>query len=69
MKITQMRAIERRIPNTEETFAATATAIGVSGSAVGKIARAMGHRRQAIKRLKFKVRTQQALLSERTRPA
>lgn len=72
MKITQLRAIEKRVQQTQsfpvmESYSVIAGAIGVSTSAVSKVAAAMGHRRQAIKRLKFKVRLQQALLGQRER--
>lgn len=67
MWIKQRRAIERRLQDFNASYPAIAREIGVSRSSVTHIASAIGHKRDARRRMTFMVRAQQALLAFRAK--
>lgn len=65
MKITQKRAIERRLSLRDASYQTIAREMGVGLSSVEYIAREAGHRRQALFHLQIMVRAQERLLQLR----
>lgn len=70
MMNSKRREIERRLKRDDVSYGAIARAIGgVTDGCVGQIARQMGKKRMAWRRLQGAVRRQQALLQSREQSA